>query len=71
MKYFIPDSEDKILSLLNEANTYKASDVRVGQLTKDSEIDTGVYFVTVRGEPDLVIDTIDVNEEKSKRSVLH
>ena len=54
---------DVLTFKVSEHNTYKASDVRVGQLTKDSEIDTGVYFVTVRGEPDLVIDTIDVNEE--------
>ena len=47
-------------------NVYKASDARVGQLDNDSEVTLGVYFVTVKGEPDLVIDTIDVNEENQE-----
>ena len=48
---------------VNEHNIYKASEARIGLLTQDSEIQKGVYFVTVRGEPDLVIDTIEVNED--------
>tara|TARA_S200002703_G_scaffold61943_1_gene53832 strand:- start:404 stop:859 length:456 start_codon:yes stop_codon:yes gene_type:complete len=48
---------------INEHNVYKASDARVGQVTLDDEITPGVYFATVRGEPDLVIDTIEVDAD--------
>ena len=48
---------------INEHNMYKASDARIGQLTKDSEIEIGVYFVTVQGEPDLIINTVEVNQD--------
>lgn len=48
---------------VNEHNIHKASDARIGLLTIDDVIDPGVYFVTVQGEPDLVIDTIEVNSD--------
>jgi len=48
---------------ITEHNVYKASDARVGQVTLDDEITPGVYFATVRGEPDLVIDTMEVNAD--------
>tara|TARA_S200002703_G_scaffold113497_1_gene99021 strand:+ start:2792 stop:3250 length:459 start_codon:yes stop_codon:yes gene_type:complete len=54
---------EKLEFRVNEHNIYKASDARVGQVTQADDIVSGVYFVTVRGEPDLVIDTMDINSE--------
>jgi hypothetical protein len=54
---------EKLEFNITEHNVYKASDARVGQLTMDDEITPGVYFATVRGEPDLVIDTIEVTAD--------
>ena len=48
---------------VNEHNIHKATDARIGLLSTDDPIGWGVYFVTVRGEPDLVIDTVEVNED--------
>ena len=53
----------KLEFIVNEHNIHKASDARVGMLNTDDPIDIGVYFVTVQGEPDLVIDTIEVNQD--------
>ena len=53
----------KLEFTVNEHNIHKASDARVGMLNADDPIDVGVYFVTVQGEPDLVIDTIEVNQD--------
>jgi len=54
---------EKLELKLNEHNIYKASDARVGQVTHTDDIVSGVYFVTVRGEPDLVIDTMEITSE--------
>lgn len=48
---------------VTEHNIHKATDARIGLLSTDDPIGWGVYFVTVRGEPDLVIDTVEVNED--------
>tara|TARA_A100001015_G_scaffold206094_1_gene230438 strand:- start:33 stop:488 length:456 start_codon:yes stop_codon:yes gene_type:complete len=46
-----------------EYNIHEASDKRIDQLTKDTTIEVGTYFVTVKGDPDLVIDTVLITEE--------
>jgi hypothetical protein len=44
-------------------NVHEASDKRIDRLTTDSPIDPGVYFVTVQGDPDLIIDTVLITEQ--------
>ena len=44
-------------------NVHEASDKRIDRLTIDSPINPGVYFVTVQGDPDLIIDTVLITEE--------
>ncbi len=46
-----------------EHNVHAASDKRIDQLVASDEIDPGTYFITVKGDPDLVIDTVLVTEE--------
>ena len=46
-----------------ETSIFEASDNRLGAVTKDDTIEPGVYFITVKGDPDLVIDTVEVTED--------
>jgi hypothetical protein len=46
-----------------ENNIFEASDNRLGAITKDDTIEPGVYFITVKGDPDLVIDTLEVTAD--------
>ena len=46
-----------------EHNIHEASDKRINRLSIDSPIDVGTYFVTVQGDPDLIIDTVLITEE--------
>jgi len=46
-----------------QVNVFEASDNRLGSITKDDAIEPGVYFITVKGDPDLVIDTIEVTAD--------
>ena len=53
-----------------QENIFEASDNRLGQITKADDIDPGLYFITVKGDPDLVIDTVEVTaENKQSESV--
>jgi hypothetical protein len=56
---------EKLELKITEHNVHKASDARVNQITLADDIESGVYFVTVRGEPDLVIDTIEVTADNT------
>jgi hypothetical protein len=42
---------------------YEASDKRLNAITDIADIDVGTYFITVKGDPDLIIDTIEVTSE--------
>ena len=57
--------DNKLQFKVNEHNVFKATDTRVNQITLADDIEAGVYFVTVRGEPDLVIDTIEVTADNT------
>jgi len=57
--------DNKLQFKVNEHNVFKATDTRVNQITLADDIESGVYFVTVRGEPDLVIDTIEVTADNT------
>ena len=46
-----------------DKNIYEASDKRLNQISEETEITPGVYFITVKGDADLVIDTISINEQ--------
>jgi hypothetical protein len=46
-----------------EHNIHEASDKRIDRLTMDSPIGVGTYFVTVQGDPDLIIDTVLITEQ--------
>ena len=46
-----------------ETNIFEASDNRLGAITKEDTIEPGVYFITVKGDPDLVIDTLEVTAD--------
>ena len=46
-----------------EHNIHEASDKRIDRLTTDTPIGVGTYFVTVQGDPDLIIDTVLITEE--------
>jgi len=47
----------------SEHNIHAASDIRIDQLVASDDIDVGTYFITVKGDPDLVIDTVLVTQE--------
>jgi|TARA_Y100000310_G_scaffold329832_1_gene400385 hypothetical protein len=52
---------DGILEMRNvESAIFKASDNRLDQITDESQIDVGTYFITVKGDSNLVIDTVEV-----------
>jgi hypothetical protein len=42
---------------------YEASDKRLNAITDIADIEVGTYFITVKGDPDLIIDTIEVTSE--------
>ena len=46
-----------------EHNIHEASDKRINRLSIDSPIGVGTYFVTVQGDPDLIIDTVLITEQ--------
>ena len=54
---------DKLELIQMEHNVHAASDKRIDQLVASDNIDPGTYFITVKGDPDLVIDTVLVTEE--------
>ena len=55
---------DGVLKLKSiDKNIYEASDKRLNQISEETEITPGVYFITVKGDADLVIDTISINEQ--------
>ena len=54
---------DKLELMQMEHNVHAASDKRIDQLVASDNIDPGTYFITVKGDPDLVIDTVLVTEE--------
>ena len=56
--------QDKTLKMQYfEHNIHEASDKRINRLSIDSPIGVGTYFVTVQGDPDLIIDTVLITEE--------
>ena len=42
---------------------FEASDKKVNQISIDDEITPGTYFITVKGDADLIIDTIAVTQD--------
>ena len=54
---------NKLELMQMEHNVHAASDKRIDQLVASDNIDPGTYFITVKGDPDLVIDTVLVTEE--------
>ena len=44
-------------------NVFEASDKKVNQISIDDEITPGTYFITVKGDADLIIDTIAVTQD--------
>mgnify|MGYP001254287503 FL=1 len=46
-----------------EHNIHEASDKRINRLSIDSPIGVGTYFVTVQGDPDLIIDTVLITDQ--------
>ena len=42
---------------------YEASDKRLNAITDIADIEVGTYFITVKGDPDLIMDTIEVTSE--------
>ena len=44
-------------------DVFEASDKKVNQISIDDEITTGTYFITVKGDADLIIDTIAVTQD--------
>ena len=43
-------------------DVFEASDKKINQINKDDTITPGTYFITVKGDADLVIDTILVDQ---------
>ena len=44
-------------------DVFEASDKKVNQISIDDEITPGTYFITVKGDADLIIDTIAVTQD--------
>lgn len=44
-------------------DVFEASDKKVNQISMDDEITPGTYFITVKGDADLIIDTIAVTQD--------
>ena len=60
-EYHVVDGKlEKVLVVLD---VNEAGDKKVNQVSIEHEIVTGTYFITVKGDPDLIIDTISVTSE--------
>ena len=44
-------------------DVFEASDKKINQISIDDEITPGTYFITVKGDADLIIDTIAVTQD--------
>ena len=42
---------------------YEASDKRLNAITDIADIEVGTYFITVKGDPDLIMDTVEVTSK--------
>jgi hypothetical protein len=42
---------------------HEASDKRLNAITDIADIEVGTYFITVKGDPDLIMDTVEVTSE--------
>ena len=55
--------DGKLEKVLVVLDVNEAGDKKVNQVSIEDEIVPGTYFITVKGDPDLIIDTISVTSE--------
>ena len=55
--------DGKLEKVLVVLDVNEAGDKKVNQVSIEDEIIPGTYFITVKGDPDLIIDTISVTSE--------
>mgnify|MGYP001441824205 FL=1 len=60
-EYHVLDGKLDKVKIVFDVN--EAGDKQVNQVSSEDEITAGTYFITVKGDPDLIIDTISVTAE--------
>ena len=60
-EYHVLDGKLDKVKIVFDVN--EAGDKQVNQVSLEDEITAGTYFITVKGDPDLIIDTISVTAE--------
>ena len=59
--YHVVDKSLKLKTI--DKSIYAASDNRLNQITDVDQVEVGTYFITVKGDPDLIMDTVEVTSK--------